>query len=93
MLSRSDGYISLLGEIKIQWGSFSQVGYQGTKYISFPTYFLSVFAVIITPTKPIVYPGDNGTFHALDVTTSGFTAQYSGDNNPAPGGYWVAIGR
>lgn len=88
-----DGYTKFPGGLIIQWGSFGQGTYHGTKLITFKTRFSAVYSIVITPTDPLWYGEDNGPIHATNVTNSGFTAAYAGDQSTSPGGYWIAIGR
>lgn len=87
------GWQQIPGGLILQWGSFSAPGYQGRVPVTFSKGLDRVFAITITPTAPCNYREDNGTYHALDISGSGFTAQYSGDQASPPAGMWIAIGR
>ena len=88
-----DGWQQIPGGLILQWGSFSAPGYQGRVPVTFSKGLNRVFVISITPTAPCNYREDNGTYHALEISGSGFTAQYSGDQSSPPAGMWIAIGR
>lgn len=94
MLSGSSGYTKNPDGIIIQWGSIPDIiTYQGSATVRFPTYFSWPFVVVACPSGDPVYIDDNGTLHVTDIGSYSFTVRYSGDNKPAPGGYWIAVGK
>ena len=92
--SGSSGYTKNPDGIIIQWGSIPKIiTYHGSATVRFPTSFSWPFIVVACPSGEPEFSEDNGTLHVTDISSYSFTVRYSGDNKPAPGGYWIAVGK